>query len=144
MFLLTVVLKGLDGLLEIVLGSLLIFTDAFSDVVFALTRDALIDDPDNYFATHLRAFASQSHEAFVIGGLYLIAHGMLKLFISGTLWRNYAWAYPAAMVFLSLFIFYELIRVAQSGSIPFMCLAAFDIFMLWLVIYEYKKWPHLA
>ena len=143
-FLVTVFLKGLDGLLEIALGLLLIFTDEFSDVVFFLTRDAIIDDPNSFFATHLRAFASQSHEAFVIGGLYLVAHGMLKTFISGSLWRNYVWAYPVALVFLGLFIFYEVIHVARTASIPFMILAAFDILMFWLVAYEYKKWPHRA
>jgi len=143
-FLVVVLLKGLDGLIEMALGFLLIFTDEFSDVVFFLTRDAVIDDPNNFFATHLRAFASQSHEAFVIGGLYLVAHGFLKLFISGSLWRNYIWAYPAAMVFLGLFIFYEVIRIAQTGSVPFICLAIFDILMLWLVIHEYKKIPHVV
>lgn len=144
LFLLAVILKGLDGLLEIVLGLLLMFTDEFSDVVYFLTRDALIDDPDNYFATHLRAFANMSHEAFFIGGLYLVGHGAVKAFISGTLWRNYAWAYPAAMALLGLFILYELIHVVQTYSIPFMILALFDATMLWLVWYEYKKWPHRA
>lgn len=143
-FLIAVVLKGLDGLLEVVLGLLLIFTDGFSDVVFFLTKDAIIDDPNNYFAMHLRAFASQSHEAFVIGGLYLIAHGIVKAFIAGSLWRNYTWAYPAAMALLGLFICYEIIRIGFTGSIPLTCLAIFDILMLWLVGHEYKKWPHRA
>lgn len=140
-FLFTVVVKGVDGLLEIVLGLLLMFTDTFSDTVFFLTRDAIIDDPDNYFATHLRAFASQSHHVFVIGGLYLVAHGTLKAFISGALWRNYSWAYPAGIAVLGLFIFYEIIGVLARGSIPLMCLAAFDILMLWLVGYEYARQP---
>ena len=143
-FLITVVLKGLDGLLEIVLGLLLIFTDEFSDVVFFLTRNAIIDDPNNFFATHLRALASQSHEAFIIGGLYLIAHGAVKVFISGSLWRNYVWAYPTAMVIIGLFIFYELIHIFRTGSVPFMCLAVFDIAMFWLVGYEYKHSSHLV
>lgn len=141
-FIVTVVLKGIDGLLEIVLGFVLIFTDAFSDVVFFLTRYALIDDPDNYFATHLRAFAMQSHKAFVIGGLYLIAHGILKSFISGSLWRNYSWAYPVAMVILGIFIFYEVVHVALTGSIPFICLAIFDVVMFSLVAHEYKWMKH--
>src|ERR1700733_13691383 len=89
LFLIAVILKGLDGLLEIARGVGLIFTDEFSDVVFFLTRDAIIDDPNNYFATHLRAFASMSHEAFFIGGLYLVAHGAVKVFISATPWKNY-------------------------------------------------------
>lgn len=138
-FLITVVIKGVDGLLEIALGFLLMFTDTFSDVVFFLTNDAIIDDPNNYFATHLRAFASQSHHAFVIGGLYLVAHGVLKTFISASLWRNYSWAYPAAMAILGLFIFYEIIGILAHGSIPLMCLSAFDIAMLWLVGREYRK-----
>lgn len=142
LFLVMVVLKGLDGLLEIALGFLLIFTDTFSDVVFFLTKYALIEDPDNYFATHLRAFASQSHEVFVIGGLYLIAHGLLKCFISGALWRNYSWAYPVAMVVLGLFIFYEIIGVFARDSIPLMCLAVFDIVMLYLVGREYRRTSH--
>ena len=144
LFLIAVLLKGLDGILEIGLGFLLMFTDTFSEVVFFLTRNELIEDPNNFFATHLRAFASQSHEAFFIGGLYLVAHGVLKAFISGTLWRNYAWAYPAAMMFLAVFIVYELIRILQTGSIPLMCLALFDVIMLGLVAYEYKRWPHRA
>ena len=143
-FLITVVIKGVDGVLEIGLGFLLMFTDTFSNVVFFLTNDALIDDPDNYFATHLRSLASQSHHAFVIGGLYLVAHGILKAFISASLWKNYSWAYPAAMALLGLFIFYEIIQVLARGSIPLMCLAAFDIAMLWLVSREYRKHPQGA
>jgi uncharacterized membrane protein len=138
-FLITVVIKGIDGVIETVLGFLLIFTNTFSATVFFLTRDAIIDDPDNYFATHLRAFASQSHHAFVIGGLYLIAHGVLKAFIAGALWRNAPWAYPAAIAFLSLFVFYEVIQIAVSGSIPLMGLALFDIVMIWLVGNEYTR-----
>lgn len=143
-FLVTVFLKGIDGILEIVLGLLLIFTDEFSDIVFFLTRDAIIDDPNNYFAMHLRAFASQSHEVFIIGGLYLVVHGIVKVFIAGSLWRNYSWAYPAAIVLLALFIFYELIHIFRTGSVPFMGLAVFDIAMLWLVGYEYRHSPHQA
>ena len=141
-FLITVIIKGLDGLLEVIVGLLLIFTDTFSEVVFFLTRNEIIDDPNNYFATHLRAFASQSHQAFVVGGMYLVVHGILKAFISGSLWRNYAWAYPAAMTLLSLFISYEVIRIGQTGSIPLIGLAIFDVIMLGLVGHEYKKLPH--
>jgi uncharacterized membrane protein len=142
-FLLAIVLKGLDGLLEIVLGLILIFTDEFSDVAFFLSNN-FIDDPNNFFATHLRAFASQSHEAFVIGGLYLIAHGLVKSFISGSLLRNYSWAYPAAIALLALFICYEIIRVAFTGSISLTLFAIFDIVTVWLIAYEYRKLPHRA
>ena len=146
-FLLTVVLKGLDGILEVVLGILLTFTtftDTVSNTVFFLTQNEIIEDPDDFFATHLRAFASQSHEAFLLGGLYLVAHGLVKAFLSGALWRNYAWAYPAAMAFLGLFILFQLISISVTGSIPLILLTLFDIAMFWLVFHEYRHWPHRA
>jgi len=138
-FLFTVIVKGFDGILEAGLGAVLIFTNTVTSTIFFLTHDAIIEDPDNFFATHLRAFASQSHEAFVLGGLYLIAHGVVKAFLSITLWRNYIWAYPAAMAFLGLFILFQLIRISVTGSIPFILLTIFDIAMFWLVFHEYRQ-----
>lgn len=143
-FLLAVVLKGLGGVIEIAAGCILVFTDEFSDIAFFLARNQLIQDPEDHLASHLRQFASLSHEAFVFAGAYLIAHGLLKLFISGALWRNYAWAYPVAIVFLLLFIFYEVVRIAQTDFLPLICLAVFDIIMLSLVAHEYKRQPHRA
>ncbi|HTR18466.1 MAG TPA: DUF2127 domain-containing protein [Candidatus Paceibacterota bacterium] len=144
-FLLTVVIKGLDGVLEVALGALLTFTPfttTLASAAFFLTRNEIVEDPDSFFATHLRALASQSHEAFVLGGLYLIAHGLVKTFLSVSLWRNYTWAYPAAMAFLGLFILFQIIRISVTGSIPLILLTFFDIGMFWLVWHEYKKWPH--
>jgi uncharacterized membrane protein len=143
-FLVTVFIKGIDGILEIVLGVLLIFTNTISTLILSLVHNELIEDPDDFFATHLRAIANQSHEAFVLGGLYLVAHGLVKTFLSGALWRNYLWAYPAAMAFLGMFILYQLIRIIQTGSLPLILLTAFDIFMLWLVAHEYMRYPHKA
>jgi uncharacterized membrane protein len=143
-FLIAVVLKGLDGLLEVVLGFILMFTDEVRDIVIFLTGYAIIGDPNNYIASHLHALANAPQEVYIIGGAYLIAHGILKSFIAGTLWRNYSWAYPAALIFLGAFILYEFIGIAERGSVPLMCLAVFDILMFALVGYEYKRSPHRA
>jgi uncharacterized membrane protein len=141
-FLVTVAVKGLDGILEIVLGALLMFTNVVSVTILALVRNELIEDPDDFFASHLKALAMQSHHAQIFGGLYLIAHGVVKAFLSVALWRNYAWAYPAAMAFLGMFILYQLIRIAQTDSIPLIFLTVFDLVMFWLVAHEYRRWPH--
>ena len=143
-FLVTVVVKGLDGILGIIFGFVLIYTDSVSDIIFFLTRNEIVEDPDNYFATHLRAFAAQSHEAFLIGGLYLIAHGLVKSFISISLWRSFVWAYPAAMAILSFFILGQLIRISQTGSLPLIIITLFDVVMLALVLREYLHHPNRA
>jgi uncharacterized membrane protein len=143
-FLVAVFIKGIDGLLEIVLGILLIFTNTVSHVILALIRNELIEDPDDFFATHLRAFANQSHEVFLLGGLYLVAHGLVKAFLSGALWRNYLWAYPAALAFLGMFILFQLIRIIQTDSLPLIFLTIFDIVMFWLVAHEYMRHPQHA
>ena len=140
-FLVAVAIKGFDGVLEAVLGALFMFTNVINSVVLALISNELIDDPDNFFATHLRAFATQSHHAQLFGGLYLVAHGTVKAVLSFGLWRNYAWAYPAAIAFLGLFLLYQLIHVAQTGSIPLSILTIFDLAMLWLVWHEYMRFP---
>ena len=143
-FLATVLIKGFDGVLEIVLGFLLMFTTVVNSVILFLIRDELIEYPYNFFATHLRALATQSHHAQLFGGLYLVAHGIVKTFLSVALWKNYAWAYPAAMAFLGLFIMYQLIRIAQTLSVPLMLLTLFDIVMLLLVAREYRSASHKA
>jgi len=138
-FYVTIFIKGFDGVIEIALGLVLMFTNSLSDLIFFLTRNEIIDDPNDFFTTHLRAFASQSHEAFVLGGLYLIAHGAVKTFLCASLWRGYPWAYPAAMAFLGLFILFQLIRISVTGSIPLILLTLFDVGVFWLVYHEYKR-----
>lgn len=144
-FLIAIFLKAVDGIFQTILGILLLFfSDTASGFVLWLVRDALVDDPDNFFLTHVRAIVMQPHHAYVFGGLYMIAHGAAKAFVAGALLRNYAWAYPVAIAFFGLFIFYEFMHIAATGSIPFMLLALFDIVTLWLVIYDYRHMRHRA
>ncbi|HUO50455.1 MAG TPA: DUF2127 domain-containing protein [Candidatus Paceibacterota bacterium] len=138
-----VFLKLLDGILQVVLGFLLLlFSDQVSWLVLSLINNALIDDPDNFFVTHVRTIVLQPHHAYVFGGLYMIAHGVAKTFVSGALLRNFAWAYPVAIAFFGFFIFYEFVHIAMTGSVPFMFLAVFDIATLWLTIYDFQHSRH--
>lgn len=144
LFILGVVLKGVDGVLELVVGILLVFTHVLNNAVLALVHNELIEDPNDFFASHVRALTNASHDAQVFGGLYLIAHGVVKAFLSAGLLRNKAWAYPAAILFFSLFILYDLIRIFATHSIPLTFLAVFDAIVLGLVWYEYRRMQKVA
>lgn len=143
-FLIGVALKGLDGFIELVLGCALLFTDEYTDVVSFFTNNDLVDTPNDLLATELSKLANLSHAAVAFAGIYLLAHGIVKLFIAGSLLKNYAWAYPVGAALLFILIAYEVVRIVQTGSLVLMGLTLFDVILLGLVGYEYTRWPHRA
>jgi uncharacterized membrane protein len=110
MFELGVWLKGIDGVLEICGGLLLLLTSTvvLNHLVIALTQHEFVEDPQDRTASGLRAAVAQlSANTKLFGGAYLIAHGLIKLVVVVGLLRGYRWAYPVAIAFLCLFILYQ-------------------------------------
>lgn len=134
-----VVLKGLNALLEVTLGILLMFTDVVNDIVTALVQNEFIEDPNGFLATHIHALLSPSPHAKFVGALYLLGHGIVKVFLMAGLLRNKRWAYPATIAVLTLFILYQLIRFTWTHSTWLLVLSAFDVLVVWLVWHEYKR-----
>jgi len=138
-FVVSVVIKGLNAILEIVLGLLLLFTDVVHNVVLALAQKELIEDPNGWVATYIQSLVSTTPQAQSFGALYLLSHGVVKVFLVVGLLRNKLWAYPATMAVLVLFISYQLIRYLNTHSILLIFLSVFDAFVIWLVWHEYKR-----
>ena len=138
-FLVGVILKGCNALLEVVLGTLLLFTHVVTNTIIAFINYALVQDPDNFFSTHLSALANLTPQAQFFGALYLLAHGIVKIFLVVGLLRKRAWAYPASITVLSLFMFYELVRTIQTNSIAILLLTIFDGVVVWLIWHEYSR-----
>jgi len=135
-----IVLKGVNAAIEALFGVLLLFTNVVG-LVQTLIAAELIEDPDNFFATHLRALANPSHQAQIFGGLYLLSHGVIKGVLVIGLLRNKFWAYPASLAVLSLFIVYEVVRFFQTHYLPLLLLVVFDLVIVWLVWHEYRRLP---
>jgi len=139
-FLVSVILKGLDAALEIALGVLLFFPGAAAWLVWLLTHGELAEDPTDFFATHLNAFLPYLYtNNQLVVSVYLFSQGLIKIFLVWGLLRNKLWAYPAALVFLLLFIAGQLGRFAYTGSAVLLWLTAFDVLVLWLVGHEYDR-----
>lgn len=137
-FRVSVVLKGLHALLEcaggIAIG--LIGTDTVSRVVEALTQDELIENPKDFLATHLLAWAQGfSVETKHFYAFYLLSRGLVKLFLVAGLLRNGLWAYPASLVVMGLFIVYQLYRFSYTHGWGLIVLSVFDIVVIW---HEYR------
>jgi len=134
-----VVIKGLNAILEIALGTLLFFTDIVEDVVSGLVQREIIEDPNSFVANYIQSLLSTTPQVQTFGALYIVSHGIVKVFLMAGLLRNKIWAYPATMAVLALFITYQLVRYLNTHSILLIFLSIFDAFVAWLVWHEYKR-----
>jgi uncharacterized membrane protein len=141
LFRISVVLKGLDAVLEIVGGIGLWLTGPALIVRLTalLTRGELGEDPRDVIANYLRHSASR----LTLGGehfiaIYLLGHGVVKLFVVVALLKNELWGYPLAMVVFGGFIVYQIYRFALAGGIGLIALTVFDLIVIWLIWLEYR------
>lgn len=138
-FIVSLVLKALNALLETALGLLFLFTGAVSGIIIFLTKQELIEDPSDFLANHIRNLLPYvSTHSQLFAAFYLLSHGVIKLFLVWGLLRNKLWAYPASMVFLTAFIVYQVIRFNFTHSLFLVFLTLFDLIVLWLVWHEYN------
>ncbi len=146
-FVVGIVLKGLDGVLEVVGGLiLLVVTPAtINSLTRALTQHELSQDPHDFLATHLLHAAGGLTGASVrFGAAYLLLHGAVKIVLVAALLRNKLWAYPWMIAFLLAFIGYQLYRMTFAPSIGLAGLSVFDAVVAWLTYREYQKQRSVA
>jgi len=133
-----IILKGLDGVAETILGVLLLFTNV-TDVVQAFIANELIEDPNGFFSRHAQPLINITPHAQFIGALYLLSHGIAKTLLSAGILRKIPWAYPAGAAFFSLFAAYELIRFIATHSALLFAAFCFDALVIALIVHEYQR-----
>jgi uncharacterized membrane protein len=137
-----IILKGLDGILEVVGGLLLLVVspEAIDRLSRFLTQHELSEDPHDFLATHLlHAAGTLTSSSVRFGAAYLISHGVVKIVLVAALLRNKIWAYPWMIAFLIAFIVYQVYRMTFAFSIGLLALTVFDLFVAWLTYREYDK-----
>jgi uncharacterized membrane protein len=137
-----IILKGLDGALEVLGGLLLLVLSpaTIDQVVTSLTQHELSEDPNDFLATHLLKTAhGLTGAAVLFGAVYLLAHGMVKVVLVVALLNNQLWAYPWTIAFLGVFIVYQLYRLSLKPSVGLTVLTIFDAAIAWLTWREYRK-----
>lgn len=140
-FQLSILAKGLHALVECVGGIALwlIGNDTIVNLVDALTREELIEDPRDFLASHLLTWAqSFSVETRHFYAFYLFSHGAVKLLLVAGLLRNKLWAYPASLAVMGMFIAYQLYRFSYTHSWGLIALTVFDLVVIWLIWHEYR------
>jgi uncharacterized membrane protein len=137
-----IILKGLDGVLEVIGGLLLLVVSpaTIDRLVTSLTQHELSEDPHDFLATHLlRTTHGLTGSAVLFGAVYLLAHGLVKVILVTALLKNQLWAYPWTIAFLGVFIGYQLYRLSFQPSVGLTALTIFDAVIAWLAYREYRK-----
>lgn len=136
-----VILKGLNGLLELIGGILLLWfpPSAIQSVVVRLTQMELSEDRRDYVATHLRAAATAlSANAELFAALYLLAHGVIKIALVYALLRGKPWAYPWAIAIFAAFAVYQMYRYLITPSGWLIGLTVLDGIVILLTTVEWR------
>ncbi len=137
-----IVAKGLDGIIELVGGLLLLLVTpaTINHLVIDITQHELSEDPNDLIATHLLRLSSDlTGSAVRFAAAYLVLHGVVKVVLVVALLRTKLWAYPWLIGFLVVFIIYQLYRIALTPEAWLIALTAFDAAVAWLTWREWRK-----
>ncbi|HUZ72702.1 MAG TPA: DUF2127 domain-containing protein [Stellaceae bacterium] len=132
--------KGLFALSEIVAGIAAYFVTRqfLLDVVQWVTKDEFAEDPHDVIANFLlHSVQSLSINTQDFAAVYLLGHGVIKLWIIIGLLRRKLWYYPIAVVVFGLFIVYQLYRYTFTHSVWLLLITALDIIIIGLTWHEY-------
>lgn len=140
-FVLGVLLKGLDGLVELVTGTALLVLHR--DRILALTRAAvaeeLREDPHDLVANLLQnQAAGLDHDAAVAGGAFLLLHGVVKVAIVAALLAGSRRVYPWAVGALSVLLAVQLVQMVLSPGIGVVALVLLDALILALTWHKWR------
>jgi uncharacterized membrane protein len=136
-----VIIKGIDGCFELIGGLLLlsISTQRLSDIVIFLTQHELSDDPSDVFANALFIFASHLQVGTkVFGSIYLLSHGVLKIFLVYHLLKERMWVFPLAIGVMEVFVLYQTYRLHSHPSIGLAFVSLIDMLVILFVWSEWK------
>ncbi len=135
-------IKGIDGVFELAGGLLLwlIPRDTVSRLTKALTQNQLDKNPHDVIANHiLHLGQSLAHGRNWFAIAFLLSHGIIKIALVAALLRNKLWAYPWALVVLTLFLIYQVYAFIIKPGFGMGFLSVLDVLIIWLVWREWHK-----
>ncbi len=137
-----IILKGLDGVIELIGAVLVTFVPAHTilHIASTLTANELAEDPNDFIAGHIVQYANElAGKDKWFAALFLLSHGLIKVVLVVGLLRTLAWAYPFAFVTLGAFVMYQTWLLMHHFTVGMLLLTLFDLFIIWLTWREYQK-----
>lgn len=141
LFLIGVLIKAIDGVLEVLGGLFLLFVGPahLHRWLADLTQHELSEDPNDLVARFLLGVQAQlTEQTRIFATIYLIVHGLIKIGLVIAMLRRRLWAFPTAIVIFALFIIYQVYRYTITGGVWLLVLSAIDLIVIVLVWLEYR------
>jgi uncharacterized membrane protein len=135
-------LKGINGGLELLAGSLLLLSSrsAILHFVMYLTQQEILEDPRDRLSNFLIQSAEHlSIDATRFAALYLVLHGSIKIGLVAGLLRKHPRSFPVALVALTIMVSYQSHRWLLSRSLPLGMLTIVDIVVIALIWVEWRQ-----
>ncbi len=135
------ILKGIDGVLETIGGLLLLVVSKaqLNGIIVLLTQYELSEDPHDRIANAIVAFILHLPvKAKLFGAIYLLIHGIVKLFLVYELLRERLWAFPVGIAILSVFAAYTVYDLNRHFSFGLLFFAIFNVVIIGFVWYEWR------
>lgn len=137
----SIILKGINGVLELVGGIALLFIDPVWVRTWwtGLAAHLVVGhehSPLWQWFVHLAD--ALDTKATVFAAVYLLLHGIIKVVLVWALLREKLWAYPWMIVALGLFIAYQCYELAVHFSWWMLALTVFDLFIVALTLREWQ------
>ncbi|MPW23411.1 DUF2127 domain-containing protein [Paraburkholderia sp. CNPSo 3157] len=133
--------KGIFALSESAAGMATYFIPQrlFLTFVLWVTRDEFAEDPRDLVANFLlHTVQHLSVDAQKFAAIYLIGHGVIKLWLIVGLLRERLWYFPVSIAVFGLFIVYQVYRFTFTHSGWLLLITALDIVIIALTWHEYR------
>lgn len=138
-----IIIKGLDGLAELVAGVALLISPRLVHVVLAGIAGNTMNGHHSHtvrlvgeYVGRLDAQLAASGLAFLI--IFLISHGIVKIVLVGCLLKKIVKVYPYALAVLGAFLMYQVYVFIREPSIGMALFSILDAVIIGLVWREYK------
>jgi uncharacterized membrane protein len=140
-FQLATIIKGIDGILGMAAGTILLFiSKARLNKDFAtLVGGELFEKPRDFLINYVYQLLQHlSIATKTFAGIYILVHGFLNVVLVIGLYKEKLWAYWWAIGLVGAFIIYLLYRFIYTHSGGTAILMAFDIIFVLLAWHEYR------
>ena len=137
-----ILLKGADGILEIIGGGLLLIVSPSNIVSFAttITQHELVEDPRDIISSYVLQYAHHiTGGALIFGAVYLLSHGIVKVVLIAEILQERLWAYMGLIVLTLGFMVYQLYRYSYTHALSLVLLTLYDGIVVYLTVKEYRK-----
>lgn len=137
----SVLIKAINGAWETISGFAILFLskDTLNNIFFSITKKELAEDPhDHLLNTLTLGMQHLSTGAKEFAGIYILAHGIINLFLAYNLYKERMWSFAVSLAFFSISIVYLVYRVIHHPTPWLFALIIFDIIFNYLTWHEYK------